>query len=104
MEHDMLCYFCSAEIGSQDRIFRTDSCPACGKDLHACVQCQFYDPHAHNQCREPKAEFQANRERANFCEYFQPSEAGRAVKKRPDTSTKAKKALENLFKDSPKDS
>ncbi len=93
----MRCYFCSAGIETAGRIHRQDSCPSCGKDLHACVQCHFYDPHVHNQCREPKAEFQANRERANFCDWFRPQEPGGPSPRKTDT-TQARKALENLFR------
>jgi hypothetical protein len=34
------------------------------------MNCRFYSPTSHNKCLEPKAEFQRNREKANFCDYF----------------------------------
>ena len=66
----MNCVFCSHEIVVEDRVFRTESCPHCHRDLHCCLQCRFYDPSAHHECRESSAEFVSDKERANFCDYF----------------------------------
>ena len=58
------CHFCGASLEPKMRIVRDTSCPKCGRDLHACVQCRHYDRHAHNQCREPNAEWVTDREKA----------------------------------------
>jgi len=52
------------------QIGRREMCPHCGADLHACLNCRFYDPGAYNACREPQAERGLEKERANFCDYF----------------------------------
>ena len=49
--------------------------------MHCCRNCRFYDPAYHNQCREPQAERQVDKERGNFCEYFDP----RRRRRRPIT-------------------
>jgi hypothetical protein len=67
------CWRCAAARLSSERIGRRESCPHCGADLHCCRNCRFYDPGRHNQCREPLAERQVDKERANFCEYFSPA-------------------------------
>lgn len=91
----MNCVFCKAEIQVEDRVGRRDVCPNCGRDLHCCKQCKFYDPHAYNECREVSAERVVDKERANFCEYFViKGSAHHHVNKVKE----AKMALESLFK------
>lgn len=89
------CYFCGGELKLEGKVFRRDECPHCRRDLHACVQCRFYDPPAHHQCREPQAEPVSDKEKANFCGYF--VFAGRREWD-ADQAAQAKKALEDLFK------
>jgi hypothetical protein len=69
------CQACSAVIDLPDPIGRREACPSCGADLHACVQCEFYDVSAPNQCREPQAERVLSKDQANFCELFRLSHA-----------------------------
>ncbi|MFQ5427709.1 MAG: hypothetical protein ACE5EZ_01895 [Thermodesulfobacteriota bacterium] len=49
---------------------RNETCPSCGRDLKACVNCRFFSPLSNRQCLEPLAELVADKEKANFCEYF----------------------------------
>lgn len=65
-----LCVFCHKEIVLTGKPGRTEECPHCRRDLHCCLQCQFYDPKSHHECRESQAEFVADKDRANFCDYF----------------------------------
>jgi hypothetical protein len=55
-----------------------------------------YDVAFNNSCREPVADLVADKERANFCEYFKPA-VGRTVVAAPPKS-EAQKKLEALFK------
>jgi hypothetical protein len=64
------CYRCGHEIGAVERVGRRDTCLHCGTDLHCCLNCTLYDPAYHNQCREPQAERQVDKQVGNFCEYF----------------------------------
>lgn len=64
------CYGCGAEVGEREVVGRRDACLGCGADLHCCLNCDFHDPALHNECREPQAERQVDKERGNFCEYF----------------------------------
>lgn len=89
------CVFCGSEVEVVGRIGRLDGCPSCRRDLHACLQCRLYDRSAHNQCRESQAPYVADRERANFCEFF---EFGREVEGEKKTIEKSKRKLEELFK------
>ncbi len=67
---ERLCHRCSQNIGRVERVGRRDTCLHCGSDLHCCLNCMFYDPAYHNQCREPQAERQVDKTVGNFCEYF----------------------------------
>ena len=66
-----ICFYCKSIIYIDDRPSRSDECPRCGSDLWVCKNCRFYDEGAYNMCREPLAEYVADKERANFCEYFE---------------------------------
>lgn len=90
----MKCSGCQRQV-MQERIGFRDECPHCGKDLHICLHCIFYDPNAYRQCRETVPEAVADKERANFCEYFK---AGKAPLPGNDRSGTAKKTLEDLFR------
>ncbi|MHB8420038.1 MAG: hypothetical protein ACYDCL_18340 [Myxococcales bacterium] len=91
------CRLCGAALELDGPIGRRDACGHCGADLHACLQCRFYDPSASNQCREPQAERVQDKARSNFCELFQlGAGAGGAGPRNADGDTRAK--LEALFK------
>ena len=95
----MHCFACgeSIALASGERVAFRDSCPRCATDLHICRNCSYYDPGAYNACRESNAEWVADRERANRCDYFSP---GRGA---PDASgggtelERAHAALKSLF-------
>lgn len=93
----MHCYFCHHEVVILDRVGRQDRCDACGRDLHICRNCDFFDPKAYNECRESAADRVVDKEAANFCDYFSPSfrtyEVGEV-----DPLAVAKKKLEEMFK------
>lgn len=92
------CQACGSAIETDGPIGRRDSCESCGADLHACIQCRFYDPAASDQCREPQAERVVDKERQNFCEYFQlaAGPGGRSPSRSPAEEAKAR--LEALFR------
>ncbi len=86
------CQVCGHEI-VEDVIGRDSVCPNCNAYLHACIQCEFYDPSAHNQCREPSAEFVSDREGANFCEFFRPNSRKKGESKKIDPDQLLKQLL-----------
>jgi len=91
----MECVFCKKKISLSNRVERNDTCPHCGNDLRSCKQCNFYDPHAYNECKEVQAERIVDKERANFCEYFV---VGNTPQNKINRGQNAKDALEALFK------
>jgi hypothetical protein len=50
-------------------------CESCGKDLHACLNCRFYKPGARYDCAETIDENRPDKERHNFCDFFQTNPA-----------------------------
>jgi hypothetical protein len=64
------CHRCKNEIVFDVKMQRADVCPHCAVDLHCCKNCEYWDPSAHNQCREHVAEYIPDRERANYCTFF----------------------------------
>ena len=75
---------------------RRDECLACHAQLHVCKLCEFYDPHVGKQCREPIADEVKEKDRANFCGYFQPNP--RAYQARDASGPgKARADLDALF-------
>jgi hypothetical protein len=66
-----VCAFCNKRIEIEGKVFRSTECPYCGADVRCCVNCRFHSRGAHNQCLESQAEWVGDKERANFCDYFQ---------------------------------
>ena len=96
----MRCFACGAgvEFASGERVGFRDTCDSCGADLHVCRNCAHHDPSAYNECREPGSERVSQRDRANRCDWFAPSEgqggAGAAGREKSISD------LEALFKKS----
>lgn len=91
-----VCVVCGTPVASDPPVSRRDYCQKCKSDLHACRQCFWYDVHAAKQCREPMAEWIADKEKANFCDYFKLNDKTGVVADRKVDTTK--EALEKLFK------
>ncbi len=64
------CRKCGTPI-EMERVSVRDECPKCGSDLHICLNCKFYDENKAYGCMEMRAEPPREKERANFCDYFQ---------------------------------
>jgi hypothetical protein len=96
----MRCWKCGAEveIAASARVLRTDSCPNCDQDLHVCLNCRHYNPSAHNQCVEPQAEWVRDKEKANYCDYFEPAKISSSTQ-RGKSSHDARSAFDKLFGD-----
>ena len=68
-----ICQVCGQENQVGDIIGRRDSCSGCQTDLRSCCQCRHYDTAMANDCREPQVELVVDKERANFCDFYQPA-------------------------------
>jgi hypothetical protein len=90
------CWKCGAPLADLPLpVGRVEYCRACRAEIHVCRMCRFYDLSKARQCAEPVAEPVQNKERANFCGYFEPV-AGRHVQASP-AADGARAALDALF-------
>ena len=93
------CYQCGKQINIESKLSFREECPFCQSDLHTCFNCRFYNETAYNECNEPSAEPVKDKDRNNYCEYFDlqtnkknsPSSADKERKKQME-------AAEALFK------
>lgn len=68
---NMQCWKCGAELKNLLLPFsRYEECSVCKADLHVCLACRHYDPNLNDGCREDRAEFVLDKDKANFCDYF----------------------------------
>lgn len=79
--NSITCYHCKKSIPllGAFKIVRTEECPYCSTSLHCCRMCTFYDPKVYNECRESNADRIVDKEKANFCDYFNLSDGRDAV-------------------------
>ena len=88
------CFSCGKGLDYPIGIVRRDECEHCGADVHACKNCAFYDASSYNECRETSAEVCLEKERANFCDYFQAGAGSGGTQSKEDLMS----AAEALFK------
>lgn len=81
---------------------RLSVCLACDAELYVCLMCGFHDPKLRHGCREERAEHVQHKERANFCEFFQPR-PGAYQGRDENPAAKARAELDQLFGGKPKD-
>jgi hypothetical protein len=99
MSEQYICWKCGAKL--LDVILpmsRREECSQCHCDQHVCKMCVHYDSASRTSCLEERAEYIVDHERANFCDYFSPSNAvfnGGTSQKQQE----AKARLTALFED-----
>jgi len=96
-----MCWYCGSPITDEAPIARSSRCLDCGKDLRSCKNCRFFLPGVRGDCREAVTEMQADKERANFCDWFSLDEkpghtSGQSSEKAKADASRA--AFNNLFK------
>lgn len=94
------CFNCGTELVYAHSPGRRDECSKCSADVHVCRNCKNYDPKVYNECREPQADLVKERDRANFCDFFQPAAPGGATAS--DRAKDLRAAAEALFKNTKK--
>ncbi|MGQ0385002.1 MAG: hypothetical protein ACT4UP_10035 [Gammaproteobacteria bacterium] len=96
MTEALLCWKCGSSLADLSLpLLRSEECRACRAELHVCRLCRFYDTSKAKHCAEPVADEVQNKERANFCGYF---EAAPGRFRPPAAAVEgAKSALEALF-------
>jgi hypothetical protein len=84
------CHKCGAII-EIEKVSRRDECPSCGSDLRVCLNCSLYDVNRANECFETQVEKVKEKDRSNYCDFFQFRDEGQ---KKP-----GKELAEKLWKD-----
>src|SRR5687768_14083323 len=65
------CWKCGTEYKISSSPGRSETCERCSADLKVCLNCISYDPRAAYQCRDRRADPVADKNLANYCEYFE---------------------------------
>ena len=73
------CHFCKALWDGILPLGRRDNCPNCGRDAKICFNCKFYSANVYHECEESNADFVADKDRGNFCDYFFPVGATESI-------------------------
>lgn len=90
------CFSCGTVL--PPTFFRGDRCPECGSDVRVCLNCTFYEPSAHWECHEVIPERVADKDRANFCDYFRPRQGNGKTDAPPrDARNSARDDFNKLF-------
>lgn len=104
MTNTFNCWNCGKALTNVILPFsRREECVSCGTDQHVCKMCVYFDENNRLGCNEERAEQVVDRERANFCDYFEPSTKA-SNDGQEDKSRKAKAQLAALFGDEVDDS
>lgn len=95
------CWKCGTELKNLLLPFsRYEECSTCNADLHVCIACKNYEPALTDACREERADFVLDKDKANFCDYFKPNP--RPFKSKDDAEARQAKArLADLFGEEP---
>lgn len=96
----VFCHKCRHQWTASVAVGRRDECPMCHSDARCCLNCRFYDRGHYHECREEQAEWVENKDRANFCSYFEP---GSAASDRSAEMKKVQDKLQGLFKPNDKE-
>ena len=91
------CWKCGNPLGEMRFPYsRYEECSACRTDIHVCLMCKEYDPSVSDACREDRADYVLEKDKANFCDYFKPRRG--AYREKDEQSEKEARArLAELF-------
>ena len=70
--HSVTCWSCGHSWEFSPPLGRGELCIKCRRDAKACLNCKFHDRHAARECLESQAEIVKDKEKSNFCDWFDP--------------------------------
>ncbi len=65
------CWSCGEGLKASE-FGRETNCLQCGRPTRVCLNCLWYDVSKANACAEPMAEEVMEKDRPNFCNFFEP--------------------------------
>ncbi len=89
------CWQCGKKLTAEN-YHREGRCPDCAKATHCCRNCRFYTPGKPNDCAEINLDPVPDKERPNFCEYFEPTPT--PLRRPSSPQEDLRRAAEALFK------
>ena len=92
------CFSCGAQLDVSGKPGRADTCSVCDADVHCCSNCEFYDHGSYNDCRETQAERVLEKDRSNFCDYFDFKETSGLNSANSTSAGSQTNPLDDLFK------
>lgn len=101
-QEGLICWNCGKPTGVEGTVMRSDACEACLADLRSCRGCRHFDPMRRFHCRESIDHGVVNKEKSNFCDYFQMRLARKIAGGQSDGKSDRdilKKKLNDLFED-----
>jgi len=102
-KREIQCWKCGGPLKHFEYPYsRYDECTVCKADLHVCLLCRQYDPSVADACREDRADYILDKDKANFCEYFKPRPLAH-IPTEDRASLEAKAKLAELFGDATPD-
>lgn len=93
----LVCHSCGQEAKFGGGVGVRDRCPHCDEYMHCCLNCNFYDPHMSNACREPSADWVPDKTKQNFCEFFEPNASRTPFSGKGQETQDPRKAFDDLF-------
>lgn len=91
------CRDCGTQRQISDEVAFDTECRKCGRTLHNCVNCRFFDSGARFQCRQTLPAELASKTKANQCELFDPKVVQEFASD-VNRSSDARAAFDALFK------
>lgn len=71
MGQGIVCWKCGTSLRKLGLpLGRFDLCPECRNDLHVCRLCRSYASNVSGKCSKDEADYVADKEQANYCQYF----------------------------------
>ncbi len=98
----LICWSCGKPTGITQMVHRADECESCLAMLRCCRGCRHFDPSRRRQCRETIDSLVKDKEKGNFCDFFQMRNVikgpGGITTQKDDKETR-KDNFDDLFKD-----
>lgn len=91
------CGDCGHRVATAAGLEIGQTCPNCEAPLHACVNCQHFDPSARWQCRQEITQPVSGKRKNNECGFFAPKRVMEFESESAKSPEEARAAFDDLF-------